>query len=594
MTNPPADSSTSSEHSAPAIRTAAGGTRRGFLPRFPNSIRWSLQVWHAGLLALVLIGFGAVTYYVIAKARYQEIDAQLERSVQMLAAGLRPPPPPRLPPRMPSDMSDRPAKNGQWPSTAPQEKLPPGRKKGLMPWPRGPEGPPPDFGPPDFGPVDVPNELAQRFGDGQSGSLYFVVWQNRFGVVRSSRSADDIPDPGPPPRGDAPTMPPPSDFAHEPGPAPVVDMPEELAPPGPPGPPGMDLFPPHILQPPQFRTRSLLREVYLYGPFGTCLLVGKSTEGDQAELRKLAWMMSATGVAVLAVGLAGGWFISLRAIRPIHDIAAVAKEISATSLSRRIDLAGTQSELGTLAAVLNDTFARLEAAFQQQVRFTADASHELRTPLAVIHTHAQLALSRPRTAEEYRKTIETCLRGSSRMKSLVDSLLFLAKVDAGRMSLERSRFDLRDVVEECLALVGPLAEEQGISIEMRLPSVEVTADPSRIAQLLTNLLTNAIRYNRPGGRIRVALDREPDDVVLSIADTGVGIPPEHQPHVFERFYRVDAARSREEGGSGLGLAICRSIVEAHGGTLSFQSEVGVGTTFTIRLPRHTPNNLSQT
>jgi heavy metal sensor kinase len=301
-------------------------------------------------------------------------------------------------------------------------------------------------------------------------------------------------------------------------------------------------------------------------------------------LRHLALLLTAIGAGVLVIGLAGGWLVSLRAVRPIRAITAVAQEISATNLSRRIPAAEVQSELGSLAIVLNEMFARIDAAFQQQVRFTADASHELRTPLSVIHTHVQLALSRERSADEYRKTIETCQRASSRMKDLVDSLLLLAGADAGRLTLNRQRADLRVVVENCVAMVGPLAEAKGVVIEADLHPTELTADVSRITQVTTNLLTNAIRYNRKEGHVRVSVDMNGPDALLTISDTGLGIPVESQPHIFERFYRVDKARSREEGGSGLGLAICKTIVEAHGGTITFHSEVGQGTTFVVRLP----------
>ena len=166
-------------------------------------------------------------------------------------------------------------------------------------------------------------------------------------------------------------------------------------------------------------------------------------------------MLGASGAGVLFLGLFGGWLLSRRAVRPIQALTAVAQNISASNLSRRIDITDFQSEFGSLASVLNETFARLESAFQQQVRFTADASHELRTPLAVIHTHAQLALSRDRSAEEYKKSIATCLRASNRMKSLVDSLLLLASADAGRLTLNPQPFELQDIVEECIALVSP-------------------------------------------------------------------------------------------------------------------------------------------
>jgi heavy metal sensor kinase len=272
-------------------------------------------------------------------------------------------------------------------------------------------------------------------------------------------------------------------------------------------------------------------------------------------------------------------------LRPIATISEAARQISASDLSRRINVEETQSELGSLAATLNDTFDRLESAFKQQVRFTADASHELRTPLAVIHTQLELALSRDRSPEEYRQAMQACLRAARRMRSLVDSLLVLARADAGRLELKRERFDLAESVEECAAMLAPLASQRNVELTAATDTpAEVVADRTRVTQVITNLMNNAIAYNRDGGRVRVSVGREDGVAVLTVADTGVGIAPGDQADVFARFFRADKARSREAGGSGLGLAICKSIVDAHGGDIRFASRPGEGTTFTVRLP----------
>ena len=232
-----------------------------------------------------------------------------------------------------------------------------GRGDGFGP-PGGPDGGPDGRGGPDrpndLLAVELPPDMEPRFGDGENGSIYYYIWDYDRQAVKTSRAAEDVPDPGPPRTG-------PPQF----------------------GPPTPEL--------PRFRQRGDLREAYLNGPAGTRILVGKSILTDQAELRRTAWMLIGAGTGVLVVGLMGGWLLSYRAVRPIQTITAAAQEISASNLSRRIDVAGTTSELGNLAGVLNDAFARLEAAFDQQVRFTADASHELRTPLSVIHTNTQLA-----------------------------------------------------------------------------------------------------------------------------------------------------------------------------------------------------------
>ncbi len=262
-----------------------------------------------------------------------------------------------------------------------------------------------------------------------------------------------------------------------------------------------------------------------------------------------------------------------------------AASISASNLSHCIDTTGVDRELGDLAGILNDMFARLQSAFERQARFTADASHELRTPLAIIHSHAELALTRPRSPEEYRDTIATCLRAASRMRGLVDGLLTLARVDSGHIEIQRQEINLEALIEECADLLRPLAERKGVSLSVSAGHLDVIGDAGRLTQVVTNLLANAILYNHSGGAVLVTLSATEKEALLSIADTGCGIPEEDRPHIFERFYRVDKARSREQGGCGLGLAICKSIVEAHGGSISFNSEVAAGTTFLVRLPR---------
>jgi heavy metal sensor kinase len=316
------------------------------------------------------------------------------------------------------------------------------------------------------------------------------------------------------------------------------------------------------------------------------VLVGRSVAPELADLTRLAWQLLSTGLGVLALGLAGGWVLSRRAVRPIEAMSATAAAISADNLSRRIDLADVDSELGRLGQILNAMFARLEAAFERQVRFTADASHELRTPLSVIHSHAELALARPRSAEDYRAALEASLRAAKRMKGLVDGLLTLARADAGRLEMTRGHLDLGELVQESAALLAPLAAAAGVHVSLAAKPVAVTGDAGRLTQVVTNLLTNAIHYNRAGGSVTVTVESIEGEAVLTVADTGRGIPAADREHLFERFYRVDKARSRELGGSGLGLAICKSIVEAHGGAITFTSEVDRGTTFEVRLPLH--------
>jgi signal transduction histidine kinase len=324
------------------------------------------------------------------------------------------------------------------------------------------------------------------------------------------------------------------------------------------------------------------REVITDLPSGEWILVGKNITPELKELHRTGLEFACVGAIILLFGLAGGrWFVS-RALHPIESISNAASKISAGDLSQRINVAETESELGKLASILNSTFARLDAAFAQQKQFASDAAHELRTPVSVMLTQTQTALNRERTAPEYRETLEACQRAAQRMRKLIGALLELARLDAGQEQMKRLRFDFSRTVADGVELVKPLAEERGIKIFTELSPLEITGDAERITQVATNLLTNAIQYNKPEGEVRVTLASQGGLAVLTVGDTGPGIPAEDLPHVFKRFYRGD--KSRTGGNAGLGLAISKAIVEAHGGAIDVSSTENVGTTFTIRLP----------
>lgn len=330
------------------------------------------------------------------------------------------------------------------------------------------------------------------------------------------------------------------------------------------------------------RSRGTLREIFEVTPGGGCVLLGRSLEPELSALRQSALILGGLGGGIWALGLAGGWWLASRAIRPIETISATAMRIADGDLAQRIDATETESELGRLAAVLNSTFARLEAAFAQQARFTSDAAHELRTPVTVILTQIQGVLRRERPAEDYRAALESCGRAADRMRRLMESLLELARLDSGQEPFTRRRMDLAEVAAECVELVRPLAEEKGIRMESALPSAICLGDPERLGQVVTNLLTNAIHYNKPGGAIRVWTTQKEGWVSLSAQDTGVGIGPEDLPRLFERFYRAD--KSRTAGRAGLGLAICKAIVDGHGGRIEVESKPGEGSCFSVWLP----------
>jgi len=318
-------------------------------------------------------------------------------------------------------------------------------------------------------------------------------------------------------------------------------------------------------------------------PSGESVVVGCSVTPELQELNLAALTLAGSGGAILLLGLAGGWWFVGRALRPISEISSTATRISAGDLSQRINTAEAESELGQLAALLNSTFARLEKAFAQQKQFASDAAHELRTPVTVILTQTQLALGRERDAASYRQTVEACQRAAQRMRRLIESLLELARFDAGQEVLNRLKFDFARTIAECAEMVQPLATERGVIMVAESGPLEIVGDAGRLAQVVTNLLTNAIQYNHPGGEVRIHLEGQGGLAVLRISNTGKGIAVSDLPRVFERFYRADASRTGG-GNAGLGLAICKAIIEAHGGTIEVSSAEKSGTTFVVRLP----------
>lgn len=330
------------------------------------------------------------------------------------------------------------------------------------------------------------------------------------------------------------------------------------------------------------RRRGDLRETFLFPGPGDCVLVGRSIGRDLADLRQLAWWLGGVGAAVLLLGLAGGAWLVSRALRPIGEITSAAETISSGDLTRRIITADSGSELGQLAEVLNSTFARLDAAFARQARFTADAAHELRTPLAVMLTHVQNGLASDGLTDEQREAFEASQRAAQRMRRLTESLLTLARLDSDTAT--RAPCDLAELVRDVAGQLRPLAIQQQVTLDTDPGRASCSGNAEQLGQVITNLVSNAISYNLPGGRVHVRAAPEPGTAVLTVSDTGQGISPDDLPHIFERFYRADKVRSGSAGRSGLGLAITRAIVEAHGGTVTVTSQPGHGSIFTVRLP----------
>ncbi len=329
------------------------------------------------------------------------------------------------------------------------------------------------------------------------------------------------------------------------------------------------------------RTLGDLRQVVHFNNSGRCFLVGRPIQKEITALRQLAWYLAAAGTGVLALGLLGGWWMASRAIAPIAAISDTAEKIATGDLSQRIPAATSDDELGKLASVLNSTFARLDAAFTQQARFTADAAHELRTPVTAVLMHAQNGLATSPLTDEQREAFDACARAAQRMKRLIDSLLELARLDAGQERMKHEPLDLADVASDCIDLVQALADARQITLEHHLDPATCHGDAMRLGQVVTNLLTNAIEHTRD--RITITTQRQNGHALLIITDNGPGIPEEHLPHLFDRFYRAEASRTRSTDHSGLGLAISKAIVDAHGGTLEATNASEGGAVFAIRV-----------
>lgn len=289
-------------------------------------------------------------------------------------------------------------------------------------------------------------------------------------------------------------------------------------------------------------------------------------------------------VALLCAG-GGGWILARRALKPVDRMTETARKIGAGQLNERLELAGTEDELDRLAETLNGMLGRLYDAFAEMRQFTADASHELQTPLTILRGEIEVALRSQRSPEEYAETLKSALEEIERISRIVEGLLLLARADAGVLRMDSQPVDLVRLVEEVLGQTALLAGKRSIGLIMgNMEPLEVTGDHVHLRRLLLNLVDNGIKYTPPGGTVKVSIERKDDAVILSVRDTGPGIPPEEQEKVFQRFFRSQEARSAGQGGSGLGLSIAKSIAEAHGGKLELESTPGEGSILRVFLP----------
>ena len=326
------------------------------------------------------------------------------------------------------------------------------------------------------------------------------------------------------------------------------------------------------------------REVSLPSKGGATVLVGR----DITDLRSQQWPLVLNvllaGVVTLAVAIFGGWFVAGRALAPVKRISQAARAMSEGQLDARIAVERTDSELEQVASTLNDAFDRLRLAVEQQRRFTADASHELRTPLSVLRAETEWALDRDRTVQQYKDALSVSRRAALRMQDTVERLLSLVRAELAPDTQEPAPVALRSLVDDVAAWLAPMAQERNVRLTASGEPLTVSGDAELLREALSNVIGNAIMYNKPGGSVMISTRVSGGTGRIEVVDTGIGIPPDALARVFDRFFRVDKARSRDMGGSGLGLAITRTIVVAHGGDIACTSEPGVGSAFVISLP----------
>lgn len=315
---------------------------------------------------------------------------------------------------------------------------------------------------------------------------------------------------------------------------------------------------------------------------GLKIVVGRDITPELQEMRTMAWLHLLIGLGVWILALLGDWWLSGRAIRPIQAISQTATRIADGHLEARIDITETDSELGQLSQVLNQTFERLHASFERQRQFTADASHELRTPITILLSETQRILKRERSSEEYREVLETCAFTAQRMRGLVEALLLLARQENDDAKTHHESCDLAVILHEVIQQLTPLARERGHQIVSSLISVPLKADPAGLAILASNLISNALQH---GGKVEVSCGREADTAMFTVSDDGPGIADTDLPHIFDRFYRADQARTSTSGHTGLGLSIAKAIVDKHGGSIQAVN-LPQGASFEVKLPRH--------
>lgn len=338
------------------------------------------------------------------------------------------------------------------------------------------------------------------------------------------------------------------------------------------------------------RHRLALRRVSIAAHGVTYIvMIGSSLEPTDEELESLREILAYVGPIALALAGVGGWFIARQSLRPVSAMATRAGEITAANLNGRLPVVNPDDELGRLAEAFNQLLSRLEASLTQQRQFMADASHELRTPVTTVRTAAHVALQQAhRQEDEYRHALSVIEQQTVRLSRVVEDMFTLARADAGTYPVRREAMYLDEVLDEIVRAARVIAETKGVRIELSAcHSAAFTGDEELIRRIVSNLLGNALRHAPKGSPIAVSLRPARSGYSIEVADQGPGIPAEMQPHIFDRFFRGDTARSRtgtSDDGAGLGLALARWIARAHGGDVTLTRSSATGTVFTVSLP----------
>ena len=314
--------------------------------------------------------------------------------------------------------------------------------------------------------------------------------------------------------------------------------------------------------------------------------VAMSLDDAYAVLSVGRWLFLGMSLVMLtAIGLTGA-VLARRALRPIDEMVSQARRIGGANLAQRLPYPGTRDEISRLAETLNEMLERLEVGFEAQRRFTADASHELRSPISRLRAELEVTLRRPRTAAEYDETLRSCLDEVTRIQSLIEELLELARIDSRQEPPPPEPVPLREIVDAAMSAAGPAAAERRVTLAAIAPHdvlVSTTGGAAKVA--LTNIVDNAVKFSPPGGTVTVAVTALADEAVIAVSDTGPGVSSDDAERLFERFYRGKASRASDAPGFGLGLAISRELVERHGGRISVEALPGKGATFSVHLPR---------